>query len=70
MTFHSLSDSGMSGEDMRQEAWRIIEIFKDCKALGRLSRDERNFMDKMAQGFPVTTGQLFYMRELKTKYVE
>jgi len=70
MTYHSLSDSGMTPEERRQEANVIIAIFNDCDALGRLSRNEYEFVEKMAKGFPVSTSQLFWLRDLKSKYCE
>jgi len=71
MAFHSLStDSGGTDEDRRKEATRIVIMFQDFDAIPKLNAKERKFMDDMAQGFPVTVPQLFYMRELKTKYID
>jgi len=71
MAFHSLNDdSGGTADDRRAEAWRILEIFKDCNVLGQLSKKERDFVDKIAQGFSVSVSQLFWLRELKTKTCE
>ena len=70
MSYHSLSDSGMSADEMRQEADRILDVFRDTGVIRELEGKDRVFVDKMAQGFPVTTGQLFFLRDLKTKYCE
>jgi hypothetical protein len=70
MGYHSLSDSGGDEDSRRVEASRILELMTDLHVLGQLNAKERNFVDKMAQGFPVTPGQLFWLRDLKTKICE
>lgn len=71
MPFHSLNtDSGGSDEDRRNEATRILTMFQDFNVLGHLSKKEREFVDKMAQGFAVSVNQLFWLREIKTRILE
>lgn len=71
MAYHSLSDSGMTDEERRQEAWVIINIMREEPGcFGKLTRNEMEFVEKMARGFGVSTSQLFYLRDLKTNYCE
>jgi hypothetical protein len=71
MAFNQLNDdSGGTAEDRRAEAWRILEILKDCHALGQLTHNERQFVDKVAQGFSISVNQLFYLREIKARTCE
>lgn len=71
MPFHSLSDdSGGTAEDRRAEAWRILEILREFKALGKLTEIERAFVNKTAQGFPVSPKQIFWLREIKDRVID
>lgn len=70
MGYHPLSDLGMTADERRSEAWRILEMFWEFGALGNLTCKEREFIDKMAQGFPVSDGQLCWLRDLKARHIE
>ena len=71
MSYSSLNtDLGMTDEVRRNEATRILVMFQDFDALGKLSKKEHDFVDRMAQGFPVSANQLLYLRDLKTRCIE
>lgn len=70
MGYHDLSDSGMTPEARREEADRLVKIITES---GRsvwvysLSAKEQNFVDEMDMGGPVSTKQLFWLRDIKDK---
>ena len=70
MGYHSLStDSGGTPEDRRNEADRVLDLFREEHVLGKLSAKEKEFVDKLARGYPVSVPQLFYLRDIKDRYL-
>ena len=68
MSYHSLStESGGSDDDRRAEADRILEILKRCDP--DYTDKERNFIAGRRRG-PISVPQLFWLRDLKSKYAE
>lgn len=68
MSYHELSSSGMTPEARREEADRIVKIITDSDGYNNeLSSKERNFVDEMDCGGPVSTKQLFWLRDIKDK---
>jgi len=65
--YNNLSESGMSGSDMRSEASRIVDMIQD--STDQMTPVERRFVESMGDDFaPVSTKQLFWLRDLKDKY--
>ena len=70
MGYHDLSDSGMTAQERRNEATRILRILDDQCSFEDFRPHEQEFMDKMDQpDVPVSTKQLFWLRDLKEKYL-
>lgn len=71
MGYPDLSDSGMSAEARQSEAQRIVGMFPAQLELMRLSDNERAFLLKVRrdQRQPISTKQLFWLRDLKDKYL-
>jgi len=67
MGYHDLSDSGMDGTARRKEASRIVDIIQDFTE--QMTPSERKFVEQMGDDFaPVSTKQLFWLRDIKDKY--
>lgn len=70
MSYHDLSDSGMKSQDMRDEATRICEMILPAVGDYTMKQNELKFvMDISDKRKPVTTKQLFWLRDLKDKYL-
>lgn len=68
MSYHDLSDSGMTPEERRAEATRIVNMISDRSE--EMKSHERQFVEKMADDSEwVSTKQLFWLRDLKEKYL-
>lgn len=71
MSYNVLNDqSGGSAEDRRNEADRILDMFRETHVLGALAKHERDFIDQVSRGFPISVNQLFWLRDLKTRCLE
>lgn len=69
MAYHSLStESGGDGDDRRAEADRILKILGACDS-SLFSDAERAFVIGRRRG-PVSVKQLFWLRDIKSKYAE
>lgn len=69
MSYHELSDSGMTAEQRSAERWRIITIMQDNDLIGELTAEHKPFVEKMARGGPVSDKQLFFLRDIKDRYL-
>lgn len=68
MSYHDLSDSGMSASDRRAEASRLVTMVEDYSE--QMTPVERRFVEQMGDDFaPVSTKQLFWLRDIKDKYL-
>lgn len=68
MGYNKLGDSGMDDDARLAEASRILEILKDVPA-ERATARERGFLAQMRAARFVSTNQLFWLRDLKDKYL-
>jgi hypothetical protein len=70
VSYHDLSDSGMTLEAMRDEATRICNMLLPAVGDYTMAQKELKFvMDISDKRKPVTTKQLFWLRDLKDKYL-
>lgn len=68
MSYHDLSDSGMTADDRRSEANRILGMIGD-QMEKEMHAHEAKFVRQMRQPHvPVSTKQIFWLRDLKDKY--
>ena len=68
MAYHPLAnDTGGTAEDRRAEADRILKILTDPCDL--YTEVEAKFIDDMERGGPVSAKQLFWLRDIKDKYL-
>ena len=70
MGYNDLSESGMTPEDMRAEATRICDMIRPAVGDFTMKQNELKFvMDIADKHKPVSTKQLFWLRDLKDKYL-
>jgi hypothetical protein len=68
MIYNNLSSSGMSASDRRAEASRIVTMIEDL--IEKMTPFEKKFVEQMGDDFvPVSTKQLFWLRDIKDKYL-
>ncbi len=68
MSYHDLSDSGMTASERRSEASKIFDMI--CDYSEKMTPAERKFVDQMGDDFaPVSHKQIFWLRDLKDKYL-
>jgi hypothetical protein len=65
--YNNLSESGMSDDARKQEAVRIVTILEEHHH--RMQNHESDFVNKMRTAWSVSTKQLFWLRDLKDKYL-
>jgi hypothetical protein len=71
MSYHDLSDSGMTPEAMRDEATRICDIIRPMVGDYTMRQNELKFvLDIADKRKPVNTKQLFWLRDLMGKYCQ
>ena len=69
MSYHPLAnDTGGTAEDRRAEADRILKLFDNLGIEGMTAK-EQEFIDDMDFGGEVTPKQLFWLRDIKDKYL-
>lgn len=69
MSYHDLSECTLSPDERRKEADEILEMY-GIGALGDSFTDsERRFLATMADGGYVSVKQLFWLRDIKDKYL-
>lgn len=64
MSYHDLSECTLTAEERRLEADSIVDML--CHE--DMSDKEREFIEKMGKGWPVSVKQLFWLRDIKDKY--
>lgn len=70
MSYHDLSDSGMTPEAMRDEATRICDLIRPAVGDYTMRQNELKFVLEIAdKRKPVSVKQLFWLRDLKDKYL-
>lgn len=68
MGYNSLSESGMTPEEMRAEANRILHMIGD-QMVKEMRAHEAKFITYISdQRKPVSVKQLFWLRDLREKY--
>lgn len=67
MTYHDLTkESGSTADSRRAEADRLCTMIEDN--LEQLTPTELSFLGQVQDGGPVSTKQLFWLRDIKDKY--
>lgn len=66
MAYHPLSNVG-TPEERREEADRLIELIAENQ--GELNEKERDFVADIEMGGNVSAKQLFWLRDIKDKYL-
>jgi hypothetical protein len=70
MTYHPLAnDTGGTADDRRAEASRIIRIIFNSVDVDSVTPKEKTFIFQMDEGGEVTPKQLFWLRDIKDKYL-
>lgn len=70
MPYHPLSqDSGGSASDRRTEADRILNMLDQAGAFDGFTLREATFITEMNEGGEVSPKQLFWLRDIKDKYL-
>ena len=70
MAYHPLSnDTGGTAKDRRAEADRIIKIIFNSVDVDSVTTKEKAFIFQMDEGDDVTPKQLFWLRDIKDKYL-
>lgn len=67
MSYHDLSTCTLDDDERRAEADRICKIVED--ETEQMTATELKFVEKMADGGPVSVKQLFWLRDIKDKYI-
>lgn len=68
MTYHDLSSCTLTADERREEADRlVIMILKEAE--DQLEPHEGQFVYQMEDGGPVSVKQLFWLRDIKDKYL-
>lgn len=70
MAYNPLSnDTGGTADDRRSEADRILELLAAYVPLEDMTDKEQEFVDNMQDDRPVSAKQLFWLRDIKDKYL-
>jgi hypothetical protein len=68
MTYHPLAnDSGGDANDRINEARKIVDMIADCTEA--MTPKERSFVESMDGCDSCTVKQLFWLRDIKEKYL-
>ena len=68
MTYHDLSTCTVSADERRDEADKILEILREVD-WQKYTPQEFSFLDTVNCGGPVSVKQLFWLRDIKDKYL-
>lgn len=69
MAYHELArESGGSADDRLSEARRILKILESFSS-DELTVSEAKFIEDISDAESVTTKQLFWLRDIKDKYL-
>jgi hypothetical protein len=72
LSYHPLAnDTGGTSDDRRAEADRILKIIDSCIDTDALNERENIFIEQMLddQTVPISPKQLFWLRDIKDKYL-
>lgn len=70
MSYHPLAnDTGGTADDRRNEASRIIQILSEGIEFNDMLQKEQDFVGQMQMGSIVSPKQLFWLRDIKDKYL-
>jgi hypothetical protein len=69
MSYHDLSECTLNADERREEANRILANFEDAPGKDDPDSDdftevEREFIERMKKGGPVSVKQLFWLRDM------
>lgn len=67
MSYHDLSECTLTADERRAEADRLTVIIGEFQ--DKLTDTELAFVKKQRDGFPVSVKQLFWLRDIKDKYL-
>lgn len=72
MAYHSLTNDtgGMTAQDRRAEADRILKILDDNVKPSSFTNKEDTFIGQVREDGPVSPKQLLWLRDIKAKYAE
>jgi hypothetical protein len=68
MSYHDLSECTLTDDERIAEAGRILKILNE-ETLGTFTPSEFNFITRMNDATSVSVKQLFYLRDIKDKYI-
>jgi hypothetical protein len=70
VAYHPLTnETGGTSEDRRNEADRIIQILSENIEFESMQANEQKFVGQMKDGGAVSPKQLFWLRDIKEKYL-
>lgn len=69
MSYHSLSECTLTPDERLSEASRIFQVLAEAQALEKLTAREREFFSSLIISDHVTVKQLFWLRDIKDKYL-
>ena len=67
MSYHDLSSCTLDADERRAEADRLTQMIGQVQE--KLTPSELQFVKKQRDGFPVSVKQLFWLRDIKDKYL-
>ena len=67
MSYHDLSSCTLNAAERREEADRIVIMIKD--KLEDMTPVESSFVERVDEGYPISVKQLFWLRDIKDKYL-
>lgn len=68
MSYHDLSSCTLNADERREEATRIIAIL--CETDQELTTKETQFVEDVGSiDVPISVKQLFWLRDIKDKYL-
>ena len=71
MAYHSLAnETGGTADDRRAEADRIISMLISNRVYDALTEKESEFVQRVENNVPISPKQLFWLRDIKSKYLE
>lgn len=69
--FRTSGTSGMSAKERYEEAMRIVPMLMEIEVFDQMKAHEKKFVQEMDDEFDTCSDrQLFWLRDLKQKYVE
>lgn len=69
MSYHDLSSCTLNADERRVEADRIMEMYGTGALGDSFTESEQRFLDQIGDGIPISVKQLFWLRDIKDKYL-